>query len=99
MFFAISIALIDVARSENKLTVTFSEQSQFVNLNQNGTPTGLDALIIQIFAEIFKFKVNYSPIEPTLNHIFHNKDHLNEFLSPKPIKYDHLITSFALLKI
>lgn len=90
MFFAISIALIDVARSENKLTVTFSEQSQFVNLNQNGTPTGLDALIIQNFAEIFKFKVNYSPIEPTLNHIFHNKDHFNEFLSPKTIKYDHV---------
>lgn len=44
MFFAISIALLVVVRSEHKLTVKFSEKSQFVNLNQNGTPSGLDAL-------------------------------------------------------
>lgn len=53
---------------ENRtINVAVSEQKPFVSFYGNGIPMGLDVLIIENFAKKFKFHVEYSIINSTLD--------------------------------
>lgn len=69
LFFIVSIE----GRDDRKIVVALSEQRPFVMFDQNGTPTGLDVLIIKNFARKFNFQVDYSILNSSLNYIFTDK--------------------------
>lgn len=60
---------------KNRIAVTLSERKPFVKIDQNGSPVGLDVLIIQNFAHRFKLSVEYFIINDSLNSIFSNEQH------------------------
>lgn len=47
------------ARSQGKITVALIERKPFVVLDENGTPNGLDVLIVKNFARNFNLQMHY----------------------------------------
>lgn len=63
--------------SHDKITVTLSERQPFVIFNPERSPTGLDVLIIQNFAQKFNLKVEYHFVYESLNHVFSDAKYFN----------------------
>lgn len=59
-----------------KITVALSERKPFAMLDQNGTPKGLDVLIVENFAQKFHLQIDYVVINSSLNYIFTNEEYL-----------------------
>lgn len=88
-----NIILLTSVRTENKLTVAFTEQKPFVILNQNGTPSGLDVLIVQNFAKHFNFELKFLPINQSLSSIFSDGRHLEDSSFQQILKYDQFFSN------
>lgn len=75
-----SIALHLKEHHDHTITVALSERIPFAFFDPNGTPKGLDVLIIENFARKFKLKIDYLAVNTSLNHIFATKQDWNTFL-------------------
>lgn len=83
------------SRSIRRITVALSEQIPFVILNQNKTPTGLDVLIIENFAEKFHLQIDYVIFTSSLNYIFSNEKIFGEFSIENNLRYISITQTFS----
>lgn len=72
-----TIATINQVPLKKKLTVAWSEREPFLNINQNGTPTGLDVHIVLNFAKKFHFEVEYIFVNVSLNSVFSDEKYFH----------------------
>lgn len=85
MWFIFSIVILCVISiplqesDKHKIIVALSERKPFTILNEIGPPNGLDVLIMQNFAQKFKFQVEYIVINSSLNYIFSSAEHFQTF--------------------
>lgn len=60
-------------RTQEKVTVTLSERKPFLMLYKNGTPKGLDVLVIENFARNNNLQIDYYIINTFENTNFNEK--------------------------
>lgn len=65
-------------RSQEKIIVAFTERKLFVMLDEDGTPKGLDVLVIQNFVRKFNLQVDYYIMDTYENYNF-NEEYSDEF--------------------
>lgn len=57
-------------KPEQKLTVALIERKPFITFDQNGSPKGLDVLIIENFAIRFNMRINNVLFNSPVNDVF-----------------------------
>lgn len=62
-----------------EITVALSERPPFVIFDRNGTPNGLDVLIIKNFAKKLKLQIDFLIVNTSLNQVFATKQDWSSF--------------------